>query len=115
MRDGLTIFPAEQLESFTRRVLLHFGTSEEDAASAAKLLILGDLRGIDSHGIVDFVRDLRVALVFCLDVSTDSAVEQDVDRGFEDYLDQPVGVEFGFLDVETRAQLGRNCDRLGAA
>jgi LDH2 family malate/lactate/ureidoglycolate dehydrogenase len=51
MSDGLTIFPAEQLESFTRRVLLHFGTSEEDAASAAKLLILGDLRGIDSHGI----------------------------------------------------------------
>jgi L-2-hydroxycarboxylate dehydrogenase (NAD+) len=51
MNDALTVFPAEQLESFTNRVLLHFGTSDEDADAAAKLLILGDLRGIDSHGI----------------------------------------------------------------
>lgn len=51
MADGLTIFTADQLESFTRRVLLSFGTSEPDGDSAAKLLILADLRGIDSHGI----------------------------------------------------------------
>ena len=51
MAVALTNFPAQQLESFADRVFLHFGTSEEDAAAAAQLLILGDLRGIDSHGI----------------------------------------------------------------
>ena len=42
---------AARLEAFTAAVLEACGVVPEDAAEAARLLILADVRGIDSHGI----------------------------------------------------------------
>ncbi|MFL5731050.1 MAG: Ldh family oxidoreductase [Cytophagaceae bacterium] len=44
-------FPAEYLKEFTIKVFKHFGVSSENAATAADVLSVSDLRGIDSHGI----------------------------------------------------------------
>lgn len=44
-------FPVEELRVFTRRVFAHSGIPEEDASRAAEILLMADLRGIDSHGI----------------------------------------------------------------
>lgn len=46
-----TLFPAEQLRGFCQRVFEHCGVPVEDAAEAARVLELADLRGIDSHGV----------------------------------------------------------------
>lgn len=45
------LFPADQLQQFSARVLAYFGVPENDARLAASVLASSDLRGIDSHGI----------------------------------------------------------------
>src|SRR2546428_4380113 len=50
MPDSI-LFPPEQLFEFTTRVFRHLGVPEGDARTAATVLQLADLRGIDSHGV----------------------------------------------------------------
>lgn len=45
------LFPAERLQRFAEQVFLHHHVPPEQAAEASRLLVLSDLRGIDSHGI----------------------------------------------------------------
>jgi LDH2 family malate/lactate/ureidoglycolate dehydrogenase len=45
------IFSYTKLSAFTTAVFLKIGCSEQDAATAARVLLSADLRGIDSHGI----------------------------------------------------------------
>ncbi len=44
-------FAPERLHDFCRRVFEWFGISPADAAQAATILIVADLRGIDTHGV----------------------------------------------------------------
>ncbi|SHN03856.1 Malate/lactate/ureidoglycolate dehydrogenase, LDH2 family [Cyclobacterium lianum] len=44
-------FEFTQLEQFTKKVLTKIGCPETDAATAAKVLLAADLRGVDSHGV----------------------------------------------------------------
>jgi LDH2 family malate/lactate/ureidoglycolate dehydrogenase len=44
-------YPIEQLQEFCTRVFQSLGVTPDDAAVAADILALSDLRGIDSHGI----------------------------------------------------------------
>lgn len=41
----------EQLFSFSKKIFLHIGCSEENAETATRVLLSADLRGVDSHGI----------------------------------------------------------------
>ena len=45
------LFQAEHLKHFAVQVFMHFGVSVPDAEKASEVLILSDLRGIDSHGV----------------------------------------------------------------
>lgn len=45
------IFSKEQLEQFCKAVFLKMGVPEKDAQLATDVLLLADLRGIDSHGL----------------------------------------------------------------
>ena len=47
----LDLFPAARLHEFASRVFEHFGVPLDAANQAADILVLSDLRGIDSHGI----------------------------------------------------------------
>jgi L-2-hydroxycarboxylate dehydrogenase (NAD+) len=47
----MTSFSYQQLFSFTKNIFLKIGSSEANAALAAKALLAADLRGVDSHGI----------------------------------------------------------------
>lgn len=47
----LTHYTEAQLRAFTESVFLKIGCSEQDAKQAADVLILADMRGIDSHGV----------------------------------------------------------------
>jgi LDH2 family malate/lactate/ureidoglycolate dehydrogenase len=44
-------FTIEELREFSRRVFVHCGVPQRDAALAAEVLARADLRGIDSHGV----------------------------------------------------------------
>lgn len=44
-------FPLEQLFKFTKSIFLKIGCPEEEAETAAKVLLSADLRGVDSHGV----------------------------------------------------------------
>ena len=44
-------YSAAMLRTFCEEILRHFDVPAKDAAAAADVLIAGDLRGIDSHGI----------------------------------------------------------------
>ncbi len=46
-----TIFTADALRLFSRRIFSHFGVPEEEAILAADVLAYSDEHGIDSHGI----------------------------------------------------------------
>src|SRR5262245_16156864 len=48
-------YPVEQLREFTARVFESFGVPAADAATAADILAVSDLRGIDSHGIARLI------------------------------------------------------------
>ncbi len=45
------IYSYSTLYSFVQNIFLKIGCSEEDAALAAKSLLIADLRGVDSHGV----------------------------------------------------------------
>jgi LDH2 family malate/lactate/ureidoglycolate dehydrogenase len=45
------LFSYEQLYTFTNKIFLSIGCSEEDAATATITLLSADLRGVDSHGV----------------------------------------------------------------
>ena len=47
----MSVFSAEQLQNFSIAVFESIGCSSLDAATAAKVLVSADLRGIDSHGV----------------------------------------------------------------
>lgn len=47
----VTRYDAGQLEAFTAAAFEHFGVPAADARRAAEILVLSDLRGIDSHGL----------------------------------------------------------------
>lgn len=47
----LTRFSVDQLRNFSKEVFMHFGVPETDALTAADVLSLADVRGIDSHGV----------------------------------------------------------------
>ncbi|SEJ68031.1 Malate/lactate/ureidoglycolate dehydrogenase, LDH2 family [Cyclobacterium xiamenense] len=44
-------FSFAQLENFTIHILQKIGCSEEDARTAARVLLAADVRGVDSHGV----------------------------------------------------------------
>ena len=44
-------FPFEQLFKFTKSIFIKMGCPEEEAETAAKVLLSADLRGVDSHGV----------------------------------------------------------------
>lgn len=44
-------FERERLLTFTQNVFTAIGFSESDAATAAEVLLMADMRGIDSHGV----------------------------------------------------------------
>ncbi|MEM6645441.1 MAG: Ldh family oxidoreductase [Bacteroidota bacterium] len=44
-------YPSAYLQAFTTQVFQHFGVPDTDAAQAAEILALSDLRGIESHGV----------------------------------------------------------------
>src|SRR4030095_15245048 len=46
-----TTLSYEQLATFTNAVFQKIGCPEEDAALATKVLLMADMRGIDSHGV----------------------------------------------------------------
>eukprot|EP00013_Stygamoeba_regulata_P020870 CAMPEP_0177647306 /NCGR_PEP_ID=MMETSP0447-20121125/10229_1 /TAXON_ID=0 /ORGANISM="Stygamoeba regulata, Strain BSH-02190019" /LENGTH=397 /DNA_ID=CAMNT_0019149881 /DNA_START=46 /DNA_END=1239 /DNA_ORIENTATION=- len=46
-----TTYPAEYLREFTEKVFVKHGISPENAAIAAGVLSMSDLRGVDSHGV----------------------------------------------------------------
>ncbi|MCK6447461.1 MAG: Ldh family oxidoreductase [Planctomycetes bacterium] len=46
-----TTYPHERLHEFCVRTFQHFGVPKRDARTAADVLIVADLRGIDSHGV----------------------------------------------------------------
>jgi len=45
------LFTFQQLHSFAINIFLQMGSTNENAATAAKALLSADLRGVDSHGI----------------------------------------------------------------
>ena len=56
---------SERLHEFASRVFQHFGIPPQDAEQAADILVLSDLRGIDSHGIArlrSYVGMLSIAI-----------------------------------------------------
>lgn len=51
MSADLQRFKNEDLIEFSKQVFMHFGIPRTDAETAAEVLGLSDLRGIDSHGV----------------------------------------------------------------
>lgn len=47
----MQILDYDRLKDFTKAVFLHIGCSESDADKAADVLLRGDLRGVDTHGV----------------------------------------------------------------
>ena len=50
----------EKLSALLTRVFTRFGIREEDAAECADVLVLADLRGVDSHGVSNAVKQIYV-------------------------------------------------------
>lgn len=54
------VYPYEELLELSKNVFLKIGCSEEDAQTAASVLVSADLRGIDSHGIARLIGYVRL-------------------------------------------------------
>lgn len=55
-----TIYTYQQLYLFAKKIFIQIGSSEENAATAAKVLLSADLRGVDSHGIARLTGYVRL-------------------------------------------------------
>ncbi len=56
----MPVYTYDQLVQFTIAVFSKMGCSEEDARTAANVLVSADLRGIDSHGVARLVGYIRL-------------------------------------------------------
>jgi L-2-hydroxycarboxylate dehydrogenase (NAD+) len=54
------VYSYQQLSSFAKNIFLKIGCSDADAATAAKVLLSADLRGVDSHGIARLTGYVRL-------------------------------------------------------
>ena len=54
--DEATMVPGDDLKSVTAAVLQKMGVPRDDAALGADVLVLADLRGVDSHGVSNMLR-----------------------------------------------------------
>ncbi len=54
------LVPESPLRTFTKNIFLSMGCSDEHAVLAADVLLLSDLRGIDSHGVARLVGYVRL-------------------------------------------------------
>ena len=59
MAEKLTRLPSDELKTFTVEVLRAYGVPEDDAAVVADCLLLADLSGVDTHGIVRLPHYIR--------------------------------------------------------
>ncbi|MBI2886168.1 MAG: Ldh family oxidoreductase [Chloroflexi bacterium] len=50
----------DKLSTLITRIFTRFGIAEEDAAVCADVLVLADLRGVDSHGVSNAVKQIYV-------------------------------------------------------
>jgi L-2-hydroxycarboxylate dehydrogenase (NAD+) len=57
---AVSVFPYEQLLSFTIAIFQKIGCPEKDARTAATALLSADLRGIDSHGVARLIGYVRL-------------------------------------------------------
>ena len=107
--DGVRVdLAAAQRELDTR------GLGQAEVAALADHAT-AQLRSVDSHGIVGLVAGVGLGLRARLHVRPDAAVPEQVHRRAQDRPDQLVGWESLVVDVECRAGLLRQRDRLGAA
>jgi len=56
----MSLFPYQQLYSFTKSIFLQIGSNETNAEIATKALLAADLRGVDSHGIARLTGYVRL-------------------------------------------------------
>ncbi len=56
MNEEYKVVRAEPLTDFCRRVFESLGVPSQDAQTAAEVLVLGDLRGVESHGVARLQR-----------------------------------------------------------
>ena len=83
------LFKFQQLHSFAFNIFLQMGSTNENAATAAKALLSADLRGVDSHGIArlgGYVRLWKAGRVnanpaICIVHETPSTAVVNGDRG----------------------------------
>lgn len=54
------LFTYQQLYNFTQNIFLKIGCNHENAATASKVLLSADLRGVDSHGIARLTGYIRL-------------------------------------------------------
>ena len=54
------VYSYHQLSTFAKNIFLKIGCSESNAATAAKVLLSADLRGVDSHGIARLTGYVRL-------------------------------------------------------
>ncbi len=59
MSSEYKIVRAEQLTSFCQRVFESLDVPSQDAQTAAEVLVLGDLRGVESHGVARLQRYVK--------------------------------------------------------
>lgn len=55
-----SLIPVSDLHTFTKRVFLSMGCTQEHATLSADVLIKADLRGIDSHGVARLIGYVRL-------------------------------------------------------
>ncbi len=59
MNSEYMVVRAERLTSFCQRVFENLGVPSQDAETAAEVLVLGDLRGVESHGVARLQRYVK--------------------------------------------------------
>jgi ureidoglycolate dehydrogenase (NAD+) len=66
MTDGEVRVEAEVLDDFARKVFIRLGLPPDDAETEAKVLIWANLRGVDSHGVMQipgYVRSVEAGIM----------------------------------------------------
>jgi len=116
---------ADRLTDYVRRVFVALGVPEEDARVTADVLVVADLRGVDSHGVarlrryVQGIHDGMMVIHPDIQVLQETPATALIDGGAG--LGQPVGVRAMNLAIQKAQEVGagfvavRNSNHYGIA
>jgi len=105
--DNLSVISADNLRAWVRRVLIRAAVPDDEAATAADVLVSANLRGVDSHGVLQLPHKARRVLKGVINPRPNVRIERDSPAALLVNGDNGLGMVVGVCAVRRAIERAR--------